>query len=356
MIKNLLGGVLRRYGDVLVTLLAFLTLGALAAPAVARLIDRAQSQRCVNNLKLIGQAVHDSYYAGNKCFPPGWLGPNPDDPDASASPQVGLLVPLLPHLGHDDLFKQLHYQKDLRARTAPPTDPVTGRPYDPPSDVPWWQLTAPDGVSNLERARLRLPALICPSDDPYSSQEATIVGVHVWAAGTPGDFIHPALLAYGDHPLARDLGRTNYLGVAGCVGTPVAGAPKSPNEPWYLYAGVFGNRSAIGFQHIRDGSSTTLLIGECSGGNAGPGRDGRAFAFSWLAGPLPTYHGLYRGPSAPWYAFGSRHRQIHFAFADGSVLGLWPGATTAVGGTDWFLLQHLAGVNDGNLLEIVDDD
>ena len=59
------------------------------------------------------------------------------------------------------------------------------------------------------------------------------------------------------------LGRTNYLGVDGFFERNY-----SPDPP-YTYparasacAGVFANRSKIGFRDITDGTSNTLLFGE----------------------------------------------------------------------------------------------
>lgn len=325
-----------RFADLIVAGVIFLILALLTAPLVQRVLEAAHKMRCADNLRSVAEATH-RFHADYNRLPPGWLGPNPDGPDASQSPQTGVIVHLLPYLKNQELYKRLRYQKEVTARTNPPTDAKTGELYDPPSNVPWWQQSSLDCVTNLDLARVRIPEFLCPSDSPYSSTEGTIVGVHINVGATPEKLMQPSILNYTDYPVARELGRTNFLGVAGCGTMPG-------------FEGVFGNRSqlTLGQIAVQDGTSNTLMLGESCGGTPGPNGRGRALAFSWFAGALPTHFGLPWGKDIPWYAFSSRHRQVvHFALADGHVFGLRRGQTAVPGTTEWRVLQQLAGRKDG---------
>src|SRR5436305_5915566 len=100
--------------------------------------EAANRVHCVENLHLIGQAVQ-KFHNVNGHYPPGWVGPNPDGPYTEQAPHVGVFIFLLPHLyAETQQVPQPYFQAELRARTRPATNPDTGEPYAPPSDVPWW--------------------------------------------------------------------------------------------------------------------------------------------------------------------------------------------------------------------------
>jgi hypothetical protein len=124
---------------------------------------------------------------------------------------------------------------------------------------------------------------------------------------------------------------------------------------------VFGNRTELTLGQLTtlDGTSNTLLFGECLGrdGVGGPPQT----ALSWWVGPQVTMYGLGRGnlPAAQGGAdhrrFSSRHSAVvQFCFGDASLRGLRFGSTAHDSlltlpspGSDWWLLQQLAGKNDG---------
>jgi prepilin-type N-terminal cleavage/methylation domain-containing protein len=168
---------------------------------------------------------------------------------------------------------------------------------------------------------------------------------------------------------------TNYVGVAGACG-------KGTSTYWNRWQGVFTSRSTTSIQSIADGTSNTLLYGETAGRFrpkhwSGPGTGGENTGLlSWVGvGALPTYRGLNSGlngkPAAGIHAqlgtFSSNHTAVvHFCFADASVRGLslsasgWypitsgpaPGPLSCTvpedcAAPDWFLLQALAGMRDG---------
>ncbi len=340
-----------RLVDLMAILGVFAILAAMTVPALVTLREASRRSDCKNNLKDIAIAAH-GYHTAYERFPPGWLGPNPDAADPSTSPNVGALVFLLPYLENEPLYQQLWFQTSLRARTDRPDDPRTGEVYNPPSNVPWWKLTRPDGgASNLELARTRIKRFICPSDDPYASEKGTIVAVHIYGRNAPKDFLRPTIFNYAEHPEARDLGRTNYLGVAGCAGN---GGERgiTGGKTWGTFEGVFTNRSdvTLGRITVMDGTSNTLMFGESSGGADASERTGRrAYAFSWFTGALPTYYGMPRDPVIPWHSFGSKHSaKVHFAFADGRVVGLYRRRTAETYSEDWWVLQELAGWRDAS--------
>jgi hypothetical protein len=153
---------------------------------------------------------------------------------------------------------------------------------------------------------------------------------------------------------ATILGRTSYLGCAGLAG-------KGTSQYWSPYEGIFTNRSQVALNHIADGTSNTLLLGEIDGGREGGLRQ---YHVSWVGvGTMPTWTGLSSGGADFQFAvqFGSKHvGVVQFCFADGSVHGLrkgtswidwwnwdlanlWPNQYPP----DWWVLQELAGMRDG---------
>ena len=75
----------------------------------------------------------------------------------------------------------------------------------------------------------------------------------------------------------------------------------------------------------------------------------RNAAWSWMgAGVGATAFGLLTSQDAYGGGFASAHPGlVQFAWADGSVRGLRLGQTAQFRSPDWFLLQQLAGRQDG---------
>jgi prepilin-type processing-associated H-X9-DG protein len=173
-------------------------------------------------------------------------------------------------------------------------------------------------------------------------------------------------------PDARTLGRTNYLGVAGILGRNATAAhplflnPDNSEVNFQKYDGIFGNRTPVRITDITDGSSNTLMFGECVGGVSVGNPD---FQLAWMGcGALGTRLGLGRGGlpyekgGANWVRFSSFHPGgVQFAMADGSVRLLAFGNTAVTMDTfflkpivppnDWFVLQSMAGRADGLVLK-----
>ena len=171
-------------------------------------------------------------------------------------------------------------------------------------------------------------------------------------------------------PKDANLGRTNYVGVAGAAGHGTI-------PFWSRYEGIFTNRSQTRLTDISDGTSNTLMYGEATGGlgtieiynwEAGAPApsdtpDGLLhYSLSWMGvGSMRTCWGM--DPVNPKHAsFSSAHPGVvQFCFADGSVRPLkhgntaWRSNTTAAGiistpaESPWWVFQELAGMRDGGL-------
>ncbi len=362
--------------------LMLLIAAGLLTPAILQVRERSNLMFCSANLQIIGMAAHD-YHSAYDRFPPGWFGPNPDSGDYLQASNHGVLQCLHPYYEADNVYKFFFLNYDLRARTDTQVDPKTEKTYYPPTDKPWWTLRNPDpitlrefkdptragnvitipaGSSNFYWAQCRLKLFHCPSDDPYSSTEGTFVALHTYGPDAPNNFLRGRLFPYSTTPSARELGRTNYVGVAGTAGKSGCHPVRNwhPGFTYGLFEGIFYNRSdtTLGQLAVQDGASNILMFGETLGGvqpaTAG-GSPERRYSFSWMCGALPTYYGLYGPESGPWYAFSSRHRKVvQFVKADGSVIGLHRGATrqspsAGKPSEDWRVLQEMAGKRDGGL-------
>jgi prepilin-type N-terminal cleavage/methylation domain-containing protein len=331
--------------ELLVVIAIIAILIGLLLPAVQKVREAAARTTCSNNLKQIALGAH-GYESANGYFPPGYLGMLLTGPNQSTgffdAQWVGSLVFILPHIEQDNIFRPLQTNRDLNVKTSG-----------------WWTRN-PD----WSLAFSKIKTFQCPSND-VATATATVNGAGcAYGVNTP----HPSnaiTIGYFVGGNQYDLGTTNYTGVAGSLGKSsevVSSDPVSgPGANLKQYEGIFYNRSRTAIPSIGDGSSNTLMFGEGLGGLAVGGQ--RDFAWSWMGvGAVAAKFGLAPGGGAGatnggWAYFSSRHTGIVlFAMGDGSVRGLRTGGTgirnPAPAGGEWWVLQAMAGANDGVVFDL----
>lgn len=336
----------RRTGFTLIELLVVIAiialLMALLLPAIQKVREAANKMLCASNLRQLTIAAHN-YHGDYQKLPPGILGFPTSFPATMGQVQyASSLVFLLPYLEQDNLFKMFS--------GGPPAGLNLGLNV---VDANWWLRT-----NCYAAAQAKIKLFQCPSDTVNEDYSVGVwLSLYAESSSFPGNIRN----APGDN----QLGRTNYLGVAGLGGrfTFAIPAPNplglSPAPTYGTYEGIMLTRSAntLGQITVQDGTSNTLLYGEGLGGS---GIGARSTVYTWFGvGCLGTGLGLGRGNTdaisaggAEYYRFSSQHAAgVQFAFADGSVKTVRFGNTPWLGfgpvGSDWPLLQQLAGRKDG---------
>ena len=338
-----------RIGFTLVELLVVIAiigiLVALLLPAVQAAREAGRRMQCSNHLKQLGLAAHNFHDVYHR-LPPGYNGPvvspNRDavdyydgweNPLFWSVPWLGVNAYLLPYMEQTALADKIMVEFNVDRLENDPAFPT-----QPTCERQWWA-----DASSWETAHARIPSLICPSTNPYSASGSIFILYHCGSNLTT---------LYGG-TMGRDsnLGLSNYVGVAGGLGT-------IPGNWWDQWRGCFGNRSKYSFADMRDGTSTCLMFGEHLGG-CNWSRETVDDQFTrvldssdcWIgAGALPTAWGLWEAqdPTAltwgwqGWWAFSADHPNVvQFTFGDGSVHPL----TT---GIDYWAFVYSSAMRDGN--------
>jgi type II secretory pathway pseudopilin PulG len=194
---------------------------ALLLPAVQAAREAARRSQCSNNLKQIGLALHN-YHDSNKAFPVGaWSFP----PPVYGFPQWWyFLHAILPQMEQGNMY-QLYMNYEQSSWTG--VMPWTG------SEQTW-----PVALNGAF-----VPAYLCPSD------------------GMGGQW----MVVDANGPV--EMFKSNYLGFfPGLTEQDVFNDVQGPVNMYVRT--VFGMNRATTFANMVDGSSNTLLIGECLTGTS----------------------------------------------------------------------------------------
>lgn len=214
---------------------------ALLLPAVQAAREAARRMQCTNNLKQMGIALH-TYHDATKTFPPGYITNTVSTPAASEfgdlPPGWGWGTLILPYAEQTSLYDQLMSNKLSAWHTA-----------------------------NAEWVQRNISMFSCPSD-PKALELTDIEG------DTEG-----TLLTYSsegdDYTIASYVGQSIRFGrscYTACNGTEeswsfgglAAGSSGSDSLIKQHADGAFYRNSKITIASIVDGTSNTILVGECA--------------------------------------------------------------------------------------------
>jgi prepilin-type N-terminal cleavage/methylation domain-containing protein/prepilin-type processing-associated H-X9-DG protein len=326
--------------ELLVVIAIIAILIGLLLPAVQKVRDAAARMTCQNHMKQLGLAAHN-YESANGVLPPGYLGPMPRATNGGGTlsgQHYGVLAILLPYMEQENIARLQTISKDPN---------VTG---------PNWFSVNPD----WSLAFTKIKTFTCPSDPTQGASSTSGGPLATSPMPNPDNGGTGAIVwIWGTNTI--DLGKTNYTGVAGAIGasaevTTTSSPFDGPNVNLGLYEGILFNRSKVSLVSITDGTSNTLMFGEGGGGtvNTRP----QQFMWAWAStGSLGTKFGLAPGGGATaqnggWMCFSSYHTGVvNFTFGDGSVRPLRQGASgirnPTSPGSNWFVLQAMAGKADG---------
>lgn len=274
--KNNQPVVARRRGFTLIELLVVIAvigvLVALVMPAVQQARERARAAQCLNNLKQIGLALHN-YDSTHTVFPPSFVRQedgNPPAPPPASDPLryrshwTGYHM-LLPYLDQEPLYQKYDFNGTWLS-----------------------SMTSSDDRQHWELNRTVINALICPT----TSRSENIVG----ESGVPGSSTHWMAGAVTDYAFChgRDI-------IKALPGSAEASCPGGLRHYWKdtppQTRGAFGYNSTCSSQHITDGTSNTILLGEKSGSRLTLGGGGVAFPRGWVEYPWSMAAVLYFAPT-----------------------------------------------------------
>ncbi|MBY0457105.1 MAG: DUF1559 domain-containing protein [Gemmataceae bacterium] len=298
--------------ELLVVIAIIAILIGLLLPAVQKVREAAARMKCSNNLHQMCLGMHN-YASATGVFPPAYRTPQP----ATYQPGWGWGAILLPQVEQDALSRSLGVE--------------TG-PFGPANAT---AVVATDIPSRLTQTPLSIYR--CPSDT--------------------GPDLNPIR---GNHAMS------NYRAIMGPNGADI-----NPNYGFAIgdqdLGGVMFQNSKVRIEHISDGTSNTLAVGECMWDGTPVGTAGdvtkRAAIWAGMTGlrPAPgaTANSLWISDIMWWMdqtsatvngsapqAFSSRHPGgAMFGFCDGSVRFFRNGG-------DPLLLRWLAGRNDGRIVNL----
>ncbi|MCI0705717.1 MAG: DUF1559 domain-containing protein [Planctomycetia bacterium] len=288
--------------ELLVVIAIIAILIGLLLPAVQKVREAAARSDCSNNLKQLALAVH-GYHDANGRFPYNGDAANPNCCWAASKGSWSWIARMLPHIEQDNLHKAIGL----------------GTNPNIPQNVPNPATATPTAAQAIIQAgvRVEIKTLRCRADKTPPTRTNT--------ANWPGGTV---------------IGVTSYKGVSG--GNWAWGST-SPINFRFNAGGQYGTngldtangifyrsdvRRPLRMEHISDGTSNTLMIGEDIGSlnihNAWPyANTSNGTCSIPLNNALTPGQPGYNSPG-DWpnvYSFRSNHTQgANFAKADGSVI------------------------------------
>jgi len=291
--------------ELLVVIAIIAVLVAMLLPAVQQAREAARRSQCKNNLKQIGLALH-TYHDAFNLFPQGQIWgfyAPPLTPSTALPRNFSWICMILPYLDQGPLYNAINFSLPL---------------YDPTLK------TQVDTLGNAISGK-KINVILCPSD---------------------GLLINP--------PVSwTNYGGSEFYFSRGSAG----GAGGWGNDP---YAGVFADFLNTGIRDIKDGTSTTICVGETSsygfnGGSAwtNPNASSRGSAsnaiyhtalcpvMTWSTYPNTTTMPMWPDNSGTWawwkggatgYATQSTYQGIY------GLNGNWPGPSSVHAGGGQFLM------------------
>jgi prepilin-type processing-associated H-X9-DG protein len=194
----------------------------LLLPAVQAAREAARRGSCLNNLKQLGLALHN-YHDSHGNFPPGAVGPQAANPASPAWKSHSLGSYFLPYLEQGSLAEEYHW------------------------DYHWFD------QPNQSVVNTHLKTWQCPSAESNRVQDGSLVTV------TP-----PPVALFGGSAACGD-----YAGMlkidAELERLGLIDSTSSPRDELGSCRGVFPINGTTRLADILDGTSGTLMMGECAG-------------------------------------------------------------------------------------------
>lgn len=295
--------------ELLVVIAIIAILIALLLPAVQSAREAARRSQCKSNLKQIGLALQN-YHDNTKMFPPALIGSGRyNAPPRLVQNTTGWIL-LLPYLDQKAMYQQYNF-------SAPSS---VSNPYGQ-------TLVGTNSAVNQRVYNKLLGILSCPTDDGGDQ-------VVVSNANNAADFYERNQVRRSSYLFATG----NYTDYSAPYGAYVTSISR----------GAFGNDGSANLRDIKDGTSTTIAVGESKQLKTGAGTS-TSFGPYWGAGTHTCCHGYtpdgrfhinadflktQNASAAPYTAimrspgtdaqyawgFGSRHAGgAHFLMADGAT-------------------------------------